>query len=137
MSRIRIILISIILIHKGKCSDLESFKELVTQEIDTLKKQNTIKDQRITNLENDNEALKTQIALLSDKLDRNIVILNDTISTANEKDDEINTVKSDIKDLKDLSKLSVPESCKDIADAGLTESKAYDLDPDGKGRGNN
>lgn len=72
MSRIRIILIFIILIHKGKCGDLDSFKELVTQEIDTLKKQNTIKDQRITNLENDNEALKTQIALLLDKL----VILN-------------------------------------------------------------
>ena len=48
---------------------------------------------------------------------------------------EVISMKSDMNDLEDLSKLTGAESCKQLGSAGLTVSKTYNLDPDGKNQG--
>ena len=46
-----------------------------------------------------------------------------------------NETNAEVTSMKDLSKLIGAESCKQLGNAGLTVSKTYDLDPDGKNRG--
>ena len=53
----------------------------------------------------------------------------------NETSTKVILMESDMTDLEDLSKLIGAESCKQLGNAGLTTSKTYDLDPDGKNEG--
>ena len=83
---------------------------------------------KLENCETDFEEIKPFIqGLASD--------VTELSTNFNETNTKVILMESDMSDLEDLSKLIGAESCKQLGNAGLTASKTYDLDPDGKNEG--
>ena len=100
----------------------------ILQHLEALDKRIKSVEARLENCQTDVEEIKPFIQGLA--LD-----VTELSSNFNETNTEVISMKSDMNDLEDLSKLTGAESCKQLGSAGLTVSKTYNLDPDGKNQG--
>ena len=95
------------------------------------------------NTNEDLQGLTQKISLLQDQFDlelSNIQKLTDEVTElknlTNSQADEIIDLKSQVENLKEITKIvTVVESCSELARHGITESRKYDLDFDGKNQG--
>ena len=87
-------------------------------------------EERIAGLEKDVEALKTQVAYLTN--------INEEILKHIKKDDrvidlkpKIPTLEERVEKVEQLSKVGTQRSCEEYADYGIRASGVYAIDPDG------
>ena len=100
----------------------------ILQKLEALDNRMKSMEDKLKNCETDFEGIKPFIQGLATDV-------TELSTNFNETKTEIISMKSNVNDLEDLSKLIGAESCKQLGNAGLTVSKTYNLDPDGKNRG--
>ena len=124
MSFLQILSVSIVLCASVYCNTDAS----IMQHFEAL-------DERIKSIEAKLENCETNVEELKSFIQGLASDVTELSTNFNETNTEVISMKSDVNDLEDLSKLIGAESCKQLGNAGLTASKTYDLDPDGKNQG--
>ena len=112
---IRVTLIFAIFVNYANCETDQEFRDMILQKVADQDEKNQKQDEKIQQLETENTVLKLKLESYQSQFQENLDIANAKIEVS--------------------SLMSVPNSCFELWQHGVTSSQTLALDFDGKGRG--